>query len=302
MLRRSSNISSFVNAHVFPGGNVDATEKLAEWLEPTKSPLYQQTALDYNPAQDELLKFKLCAIRETFEECGLLLTKAQNDQHKAFGAEELQSWRNLIYRDADKFIEICREHQMYPTVEQLTHFSNWITPINYPKRYDTHFFLTFLNVDLNELESTIIADGQESVHTVWYTPSQALRAFEKGEITLFPPQWYTLNELSQSKTISELRGYLSKCDKIVPFVPQFQKANSEEIHNFPTIENTDTVKLFSMLPGDESYSLPSVAVSKPGNRHRLWICKDKNTQRMFSIQLEKSEAKTSNETKVFSKM
>ncbi|ORY02893.1 hypothetical protein K493DRAFT_311930 [Basidiobolus meristosporus CBS 931.73] len=276
-------MSSFVNAHVFPGGNVDGNENLEEWLKPTKSPLYQQNG--YNPSEDDFLKLKLCAIRETFEESGLLLAKTSNNQDKLHNVDELQRWRNLIYKDASEFIEICREQQIYPAVGDLVHFSNWITPINYPKRYDTHFFLTFVSFDLDGLQSTVIADGQESLHTVWYTPGEALSEFEKGDITLFPPQWYTLKELSRIKKISELKQSLSNHKRVIPFIPQFQKADPVSAQSFAV---QDAQKLFSILPGDEAYSLPSVAISKPGNRHRLWVCKDKDSQRMTNIRMEKN--------------
>ncbi|KAI8341897.1 hypothetical protein BC941DRAFT_345926 [Chlamydoabsidia padenii] len=162
MMKRNGK-SSFVHAHVFPGGNLDEYDNQVHW----------SSTLSNSPSSGRsLLTHKICAIRETFEESGLLLTIPP-----AHTIPELDTnvWRHKVHKDASQFKRMCDLYQLEPAVNQLTPFANWITPAFEKKRYNTIFFLTVLQqtVDKEHQETVkISADGKETVQLDWFDPQQ----------------------------------------------------------------------------------------------------------------------------------
>lgn len=107
---------------------------------------------------------KICAIREAFEESGLLLSKQPHKLDK----NEINVWRDKVHDDATQFKVMCEKFNLFPAVDQLIPFSNWITPVFEKKRYDTLFFLTVLK----EQDHNIVADGKETVTFDWFKPEE----------------------------------------------------------------------------------------------------------------------------------
>lgn len=186
MLQRSSKSGFMPNAYVFPGGLVDSSDFSSEWLD-----IYQQFAntpnfglssvrqcLETRPpifATDRLklgspipgeVAFRICALRETFEESGVLLVVSQpeisrlsknaedmcvshqvldNGVNKICGAE-LSKWRTRVNKNPANFIRMCRELQVLPNIWALHEWSNWLTPVGRygMSRFDTAFFICCL--------------------------------------------------------------------------------------------------------------------------------------------------------------
>ena len=116
------------------------------------------------------LTTKICAIRETFEESGLLLTNPP--AHTVIkDAKTRELWRQRVHDDASQFQVLCDTHQLVPAVDKLIPFANWITPPQERRRYNTHFFLTVLDPSIAAHETTA-ADGKETVQLDWFTPDQ----------------------------------------------------------------------------------------------------------------------------------
>jgi 8-oxo-dGTP pyrophosphatase MutT (NUDIX family) len=123
-----------------------------------------------------ILANKICAIRETFEESGLLLTSPPAHEIKAL---DINHWRKQVHDDASQFRVMCDKFKILPAVDKLVPFSNWITPVHEKKRYNTVFFLTILDQFKTQVEhdnhlKLVAADGKETVLFDWYEP-------EKGE-------------------------------------------------------------------------------------------------------------------------
>ncbi|KAI8346890.1 hypothetical protein EDC96DRAFT_418898, partial [Choanephora cucurbitarum] len=159
MMKRNAK-SSFVHAHVYPGGVVDKADHYSLW-----------THLGHE--EGHLLTSKICAIRETFEESGLLLTTPP------LTTVNLEEWKQRIHQDASQFKVLCDTFDVRPAVERLIPFSNWITPIAEKKRYNTLFFLTVLEEFGTKREqeaalSSVVADGKETVLFEWLQPEEAL--------------------------------------------------------------------------------------------------------------------------------
>ncbi|XP_028410920.1 nucleoside diphosphate-linked moiety X motif 19-like isoform X2 [Dendronephthya gigantea] len=214
MLQRSSNMKFMPNRYVFPGGVSEITDFSSEWMDligskelqlrptMTSAPFYEtyskQLTKDSLPAH---VGFRICAIRETFEESGVLLVRSLRDQdeggrsaglvRKMLSDDEIKSWRGKIHSNSSLFIELCRHIQCVPDIWSLYEWSNWTTPAgNIARRFNTMFYLAFLN---NEPEMS--HDGTEVVCSTWVTPSDAVDYRLSNMLQIAPPQFYEMSRL-----------------------------------------------------------------------------------------------------------
>lgn len=117
---------------------------------------------------------KICAIRETFEESGLLLC---NPPVHTVNDLDVNTWRHIVHDDASQFKVMCDKYSIRPAVEKLVPFSNWITPVIEKRRYNTLFFLTVLDEYKTKSEqdlqlNVVAADGKETVLFDWFKPEE----------------------------------------------------------------------------------------------------------------------------------
>lgn len=183
LLKRNSRMKAAPNFHVYPGGKYDeAIDESLIWLdvffhsrdlERIKSnpillrKIYFNDLINQNSIGNLIrkqlkndlclpleLSYRLCAIRETFEETGLLLAvkkKQLDTQAKLYSAyftenfKELKNWHNIIKKDSSQFINMFLKMNIVPDVFGLHEWANWITPVHEKFRFDTFFFTCFLN-------------------------------------------------------------------------------------------------------------------------------------------------------------
>ena len=160
MVVRHRQIEFASGALVFPGGKVDPEDR--EWA-----------------GGDEDTAARFAAIRETYEECGVML---------ATGAAPSTA----------PFYERLRDEKLNLALDALIPFSHWITPTILPKRFDTRFFIVEAPV-----EQTALHDGGEMVDSVWIEPARALADGAEGRRTLLLPTRLNLELLGQSATVAE---------------------------------------------------------------------------------------------------
>jgi 8-oxo-dGTP pyrophosphatase MutT (NUDIX family) len=231
-----------------------------------------------------ILTNKICAIRETFEESGLLLSNPPAHTIKEL---DINEWRHKVHDDASQFKIMCNKFNIRPATQNLIPFSNWITPFIEKKRYDTFFFLTVLNQFKTQQEHDkyyhlVAADGKETVLFQWLKPEEALQLQKDKKILTIPPQWYSLNLLSQIPNYGELiekagvGSFKSKDGQVISILPHAQPAeeNSQQAK--------EGYKVFLAYPGDETYD-SNQYTSKKGDRHRLYF-----KGRMEEFKLEKN--------------
>ncbi|SLM33904.1 NUDIX hydrolase domain-like [Lasallia pustulata] len=201
LLHRVRTSSSFPSAHVFPGGNL-SSEQDGEVPGPT------------DPARHEDSKvYRLGAIRECFEESGLLLaTKKESPKELLrLSDDEREQGRHAIHEDKVSFRQWVDQKSGIPDIDGLIPFTRWITPTNIPKRFTTQMYIYFLPVAKNESSSaagplpvqsealipTPTSDGGiEHTAARFLPPSKWLSMSQAGEIILFPPQFFLLHLLS----------------------------------------------------------------------------------------------------------
>ena len=161
MLRRAERAGDMRSgAAVFPGGVLDAADRLLHGhsIGPDDAALSAQLGLASGG-----LDYAVAALRETFEEVGLLLTE------KPLEVLTLQVWRQRLLAGETSFKQFCAEHSLRLDVGALAYYSHWLTPPGHPKRFDTRFFMA-----LAPAEQTAEADYGEAMELMWLTPRAAL--------------------------------------------------------------------------------------------------------------------------------
>jgi len=145
----------------------------------------------YDGQQDSSMK--MCAIRECFEETGVLYTCSKRPQRST-----LESARHEVHAGRSKFAQFLLDHSMMANEDGLLPFTTWITPKSMPKRFDNKFYLAFLDEEHSTGHfSSPSSDGQaETVSADFIHPRDALLSFQRKEILLYPPQFYLISAIN----------------------------------------------------------------------------------------------------------
>ncbi len=195
---------------VFPGGGVDDRDADADlvWVGPDAHWWAQHFSTSAIGAQ----KLVCAAVRETFEECGVLLVTHVDGT--APDVEALMPARAALESRELSFAEFLREHGLALRADLLRPLAHWITPKIEKRRYDTRFFLA-------ELPTGQDADAETSeVETAqWYSASRALSDWTEGEHFLLPPTWSQLRELAAYDSVAELFAAKREISPIEPGTP-----------------------------------------------------------------------------------
>ncbi len=136
LLHRVSSSSTFASAHVFPGGHCSPQDG---HLPPTSDPSHHEDSPAYRHA----------AIRECFEESGILLARKQEKTEELVKVpeQERDEGRKAVHAGKVLFAEWVKEKGEQMDVEGLVPFTRWLTPANIPKRYSTQMYLYFLPLE-----------------------------------------------------------------------------------------------------------------------------------------------------------
>lgn len=188
LLRRHGQASVLGGAHVFPGGKVDAGDTalpIAAFDKP-RTALHARLG---EPGLDLAAAAGLyaAAVRETFEECGVLLVHGVQAAAPAEAA--------ALLRDGVPFADILARLNLRLATRDVAPWSRWITPVvpmtsMAGNRFDTRFFVATLPPG-----QTALHDGHENTDSVWLTPRDALQQYWDGAISLAPPQIMGLSVL-----------------------------------------------------------------------------------------------------------
>jgi 8-oxo-dGTP pyrophosphatase MutT (NUDIX family) len=183
MVVRHHEIDFASGALVFPGGKADPDdfdEALA-------------ARLDGAARDPNLRAIQVAAIREAFEECGILLASPRGSAALVDGSRlaTLEPYRDRLHAGELTIGEFIQAEDLVLACNRLVHFSHWITPTMVPKRFDTHFFLALAPPDHIALH-----DGHESVDSTWVAPRVAVDDAEAGRRTVIFPTLRNLEKLA----------------------------------------------------------------------------------------------------------
>jgi 8-oxo-dGTP pyrophosphatase MutT (NUDIX family) len=213
MLRRQASMAFAPGAYVFPGGSVDArdADEQVAWAGPDAAEWGR--IFDAPPA---LARALVCAaVRETFEESGVLLAGESGDSVVADTTrDEWEADRHALLDRTVSLAELLGRRNLVLRADLLRPWARWITPVLEPRRYDTRFFAAALPAGQRTRDV-----GGEASEVAWVTPEKALQAGERGEIRLFPPTAVTLSELA---ACGDLETVLAGPRQVVPIIPEVQ--------------------------------------------------------------------------------
>jgi 8-oxo-dGTP pyrophosphatase MutT (NUDIX family) len=169
---------------VFPGGKIEADdnpEDAAAWCRGLQvTDAARRLALEDAPRT--ALGFWIGAIRETFEEAGLLLAVDAGGRDVAVDTPRFAEYRRACHADNRAFWTMVRTEGLRLTTDRVVYFAHWITPEEQPLRFDTRFFAAPAPAGQ---EAT--GDDREMTDLTWLTPAEAVEAQRRGEITLRNP-------------------------------------------------------------------------------------------------------------------
>lgn len=191
MMVRHYEIDFNSGALVFPGGSVDKGDQ-----EIIADPALYSGGEGLDAAT---LSFRIAAIRETFEESGILLARPKGSKAlvDAKRAGEIEAAHRADLCDSKvSFLKVLTDNGMVLALDELVPYAHWITPEGMPKRFDTWFFLAAAPP-----EQAGAHDGKESTDSIWVSPREALEGGDSGRFKLPFPTTRNLIRLARQPNV-----------------------------------------------------------------------------------------------------
>lgn len=242
MAKRSGKSSFLANAFVFPGGYVELADFSPKWwavfenagmprselskfgaeIEKPRPPIFTEPGV---LMQEEYLSndiippdvaLRITAIRETFEETGILLLNrapsTNGNKTAAFLAEDvfakvsIPEWKKKVHDNPIEFVDFCLEVGLCPDIWSLSEWWNWLTPAALGhKRFDTIFYICCLDF-LPRADS----DDKEMASVEWVSPLEMLEEHNAKRASLAPPQVYELSRICNFNSLKLLKEFSRK--------------------------------------------------------------------------------------------
>jgi 8-oxo-dGTP pyrophosphatase MutT (NUDIX family) len=188
MVKRHHQIDFASGALVFPGGKSHAGDHEPAWAE---------HVLGWERFGAEQRALRIAAIREVFEEAGILLAR-RRDGSPIGGEACPMEVRQAVDAGRTAFLDVVRDLGAQLELDALTVFARWITPPLTPKRFDTWFYAVKAPDD-----QLAACDGRETVDAEWIAPAEALRLAEAGERKVIFPTRMNLKLLGQAQSAAD---------------------------------------------------------------------------------------------------
>lgn len=217
MLLRTVKSDFNAGAYVFPGGAVDRSDG-GERAQRLCSGLDAAQANARLGIDSGALAFYLAAVRECFEEAGVLLAAGADGQilglHDAAAQQRFADYRAALNAGKLDLADICEREQLCLPLERVHYYSHWITPEGMPRRYDTRFFLCRAPAGQEPLH-----DGQETVDHCWVRPADALARHAAGSFNLVPATRKQLEFLARFADSNSLLRHVAAIERVPAILP-----------------------------------------------------------------------------------
>ncbi|MEV5316841.1 NUDIX hydrolase [Streptomyces sp. NPDC052687] len=239
MLRRRASMAFAGGAYAYPGGGVDPRDgdtalperspehggdRAVRWAGPTRAWWADRLGVDETGAQ----AIVCAAVRETFEEAGVLLAGPTADT--VVGDTTGDDWEAdraaLVARDLS-FADFLDRRGLVLRSDLLGAWTRWITPEFEPRRYDTWFFVAALPEGQRTRNASSEAD-----RAVWIRPADAAAAYDKGELLMMPPTIATLRQLTPYGTAAEVLAAAPARD-LAPVLAEARLEGGEIVLSWP---------------------------------------------------------------------
>ncbi|MFD7993153.1 NUDIX hydrolase [Streptomyces mexicanus] len=226
MLRRRASMAFAAGAYAYPGGGVDPRDDdhRVRWAGPTRAWWADRLGVDEAAAQ----AIVCAAVRETFEEAGVLLAGPGPDSvvGDTTGADWETDRAALVARELS-FSAFLDRRGLVLRSDLLGAWARWITPEFEPRRYDTWFFVAALPEGQRTRNASSEAD-----RTVWIRPEEAAAGYDKGELLMMPPTIATLRTLAAYGTAAEALAAAPGRD-LTPVLARARLVDGEVVLSWP---------------------------------------------------------------------
>lgn len=238
MVVRHHQIDFASGALVFPGGKVDKLDM---------APGVRARADGMEGLDDWEFSMRVAAIREAFEESGVLLARSEQTGSliDAGRLKKLEHYRDPLNRGEIGIADFLTREGLRLCGDALTPFAHWITPNMMPKRFDTRFYLASAPED-----HLAVHDGSESVDSVWIRPQLALQEADAGTRTIIFPTRMNVEKVGRSPTVAQAIETARKTP-VVTVEPQVTKNEKGE----PVLR----------IPAEAGYSVTDEPLSSAAN-------------------------------------
>jgi len=218
LMQRTHQAVFMPGVFVFPGGAVDPIDQSDAML-PLCNGMNDAEISRMLGIEEGGLGYVIAAIRESFEEAGLLLANDPQGDYveiaKPGDVEYYTGLRQRLVSGQLTLADICNAQNLSMAIDKIAFFSHWITPVGPPRRYDTRFF-----VAAAPERQTAVPDGEEAVDHVWISPAKALKLGRRGEFPLSSPTIRTLRELAAFETTDALLKHARRPRRIKKSEPR----------------------------------------------------------------------------------
>jgi 8-oxo-dGTP pyrophosphatase MutT (NUDIX family) len=233
MMERNANTVFAGGMWVFPGGSVDHADDSSQ----TQHLSIHRTDREASELMDIEaggLAYYIAAIREAFEEAGILLALHRDrlvppDLSDPETASRFQQHRDGVNDRTRDFLDVMREENLIADAGAMHYIARWITPHGTPRRFDARFFIARMPDN-----QTPIHDDNELVHSRWISPAEILDKVAAEEMVLMTPTLRMIKNLAQ----------FSSADQVI----QSAEANLPD-HRARVIGDTKVI----VMPGEPGY-------------------------------------------------
>ena len=252
MLQRTHAAAFARSQYVFPGGKVDDADHAAD-LEPICDGLDDATASARMGMDRGGLAWLVAAIRECFEEAGVLLAR-RREAHEivrfddAATEQRFSAARHAVHEGERSLFEVCTSEDLLLLTDRVFLVDHWLTPVGERRRFDTRFFVAAAPEAQEPLH-----DDKETIASLWVRPSDALQRLADGELSMFPPTIASLRFLAGASDVDEALA-ASEAVGVPPMI-------------LPRMMIDDEGKVRGVkLPGQDGYDdvpLPEFVIGQP---------------------------------------
>jgi 8-oxo-dGTP pyrophosphatase MutT (NUDIX family) len=238
MLQRNFQSGFVPGMYVFPGGALDA-EDHEPALQTRCARLTDADASARLGVERGGLAYAIAAIRESFEEAGLLLAYDESgalvrlDSPPAI--DRFRAHRHELNQGRRTMAGVLEAERLSLAVDRLVYFARWITPEGAPRRYDARFFAA-----IAPPAQTPLHDDRETISHVWVRPSHALDEHRSGRFKLMLPTSRTLEEFASYNSAGALMTAMRARRDIPAILPRIKPGVGPVLPGHPAFdESTD---------------------------------------------------------------
>ena len=203
MMRRDANTVFAGGMWVFPGGAVDSGDDRHDFQAMCEHRSEVETSQLLGLPSGGLAYY-IAAIRECFEEAGVLLARYQGADQAVSLTDVMHTEKFKTYRDDVNdgkldFLDLVQAENLIMDAGEMHYIAHWITPEGPPRRFNARFFIA--RMPKNQIP---IHDSRETVHAEWFSPQEILDRFAAGEMVLMTPTLRMIRSLSLFNSTDEV--------------------------------------------------------------------------------------------------